>query len=261
MWTRKELKDRAKQVLRTSYWKAFLVGLLLTFVSGGLPNCSYQGGGSSSGSHNETGGISGSFGGLGELFNGEMNVIIWSVLIVFFIIMGLVIVATIAFGIFLGFPLLVGARQYYKQAAQDDVNMNYLGYAFVRGRYMAIVKGMLWMTLLNFLWFLLLIIPGFVKRYAYSMVPYILADHPGIGTKRAVELSNQMTRGHKWNMFVLDLSFIGWYLLGILALIVGVLFVMPYVYSTHAELYLAIRRQALEEGISSRAELNLPDPV
>lgn len=81
----------------------------------------------------------------------------------------------------------------------------------------------------------------------------------GIGTKRAVELSKQMTNGHKWNMFVLDLSFLGWYILGFLALGIGVLFVMPYDHSTKAELYKVLRQQALYDGLSSNKELNLPE--
>lgn len=60
-------------------------------------------------------------------------------------------------------------------------------------------------------------------------------------------------------MFVLDLSFLGWFLLGMIALLVGVLFVLPYYNATQAELYLALRRQALDNGLCSRAELDLPD--
>lgn len=116
---------------------------------------------------------------------------------------------------------------------------------------------MLWRAFLNFLWYLLLIIPGIVKSYAYRMVPYILADNPNIGYERAVELSMKMTDGHKFNIWVLDLSFIGWYLLGILALFIGILFVMPYVNATNAELYLVLRQNALDNRICSYEELQI----
>lgn len=99
-----------------------------------------------------------------------------------------------------------------------------------------------------FLWSLLLIIPGIIKAYAYRMVPYILADNPNIGVNEAITLSNEMTRGHKFDMFVLDLSFIGWYILGSIALGIGVLFVMPYENATNAELYLVLRKEALRNG-------------
>lgn len=256
MWTRKELKDRAKQVLRTSYWKAFLVSLLLAFLTGGVPGCSFNSnfGGRGGAGGGTTATMPGLSGRTGDVLSGAVLAAIIIGIIVA-IIIGL---AVIAFRIFLVSPLEVGVRQYFKQSALDDVNMNYLGFSFSKERYFPIVKGMFWRGFLNFLWFLLLIVPGIVKSYAYSMVPYILADNPGIGTSRAVELSNRMTRGEKWKMFVLDLSFIGWYLLGTIALLVGVLFVLPYVNATKAELYLVLRRKALDNGLCSRTELALP---
>jgi len=259
MWTRKELKDRAKQVLKASYWKAFLVGLLLAFVSGGLPGGSFNGNfGGRGDSHN---GVSMTLPGMGhgdgDVFSGAFLIF----LIIAIMIGILAFLAMLAFRVFLGAPLEVGATQYYKQAAQSDVNMNYLGFAFSKGKYGAIVKAMFWRWLLTLLWTLLLIIPGFVKSYAYSMVPFILGDNPNIGMKRAVELSNRMTRGNKWRVFVLDLSFIGWYLLGVIALFIGVLFVLPYYYSTKAELYLVLRQQALYDGLTSESELNMAEIV
>jgi len=104
---------------------------------------------------------------------------------------------------------------------------------------------MLWRLFLNFLWFLLLIIPGIVALYAYRMVPYILADNPNIGYKRAVQLSVEMTRGHKFHIFGMDLSFIGWLLLGLIAFGVGVLFVLPYINATNAELYAVLKQNAI----------------
>jgi uncharacterized membrane protein len=247
MWTRAELKDRAKTVLRKSYWKAFLVSLLLAFITGGVPSCSYNsnfgGKGSSHGVH---------FGGPSGVPDGAMTAIIIAAVMV-----GIIAVLSVfAFRIFLSAPLEVGVRKYFAQAAQDDVNMNYLGYSFAKGKYIEVVKGMLLRAVFNFLWFLLFFFPGIVKAYAYRMTPYILAENPHIGTRRAVELSNRMTRGHKWRMFVLDLSFIGWFLLGTIAFFVGVLFVLPYYNATQAELYLTLRRQALDAGLSSVEELN-----
>ncbi|WP_127578992.1 DUF975 family protein [Paenibacillus koleovorans] len=244
-WTRQELKYRAKQSLRTSYWKGFLVSLLLAFITGGLPSCSSQVSGGSRGSSIRT-----------EI--GGMDDGIWGMILLIGIVVAIVVgLFMLAFHIFVTSPFTVGVRKYFIRSAEGDANMNELGFGFGKGRYMAAVVSMLWAKLLNFLWFLLLVIPGIVKAYAYSMVPYLLADNPTIGRKRAVELSNRMTRGHKLRIFVLDLSFIGWYLLGTLACVVGVLFVMPYYNAVKAELYLAIRREALEEGLCSPEELNL----
>lgn len=247
MWERKELKDNAKYVLRTSYWKAFLVSLILGFVGGGsnLPNFNF---GSSSDSS----------------FDSQSGFIDWGLMAPILALaagfMIAVIIFAIGFRIFLGFPLEVGSIKYFKRSAEQDVNLNHLGYAFNSQRYMNIVVAMLWRGFLNFLWYLLLIIPGIVKSYAYSLVPFILADNPDIGYKRAVDLSNQMTRGHKFRIFVLDLSFIGWILLGLLACFVGVLFVMPYINATKAELYLALRKEALERRLTTEDELRLVPP-
>ena len=97
-------------------------------------------------------------------------------------------------------------------------------------------------TLYLFLWSLLFVIPGIVMGYAYQMVPYILAENPGMESKEALARSRAMTEGHKWNMFVLDLSFLGWAFLGLLTFGIGILFLMPYVLSTRAELYLRLKR-------------------
>jgi uncharacterized membrane protein len=66
-----------------------------------------------------------------------------------------------------------------------------------------------------------------------------------------------MTDGEKLEIFILDLSFIGWYILGALALGIGVFFVQPYYDATHAQLYLKLRNQAIQKGITSAEELNI----
>ncbi|KIL39452.1 hypothetical protein SD70_19985 [Gordoniibacillus kamchatkensis] len=249
MWTRAELKSRAKAVLKVSYWKAFLASLAVLFAGGsakGAPfNFNFRTGGG--------GAPSGISGGGGIDWNGLLPVFI----IIFAVILVLALLFALAFRIFLGFPLEVSGRRYFKQAATDGADLNHLGYAFNKTTYWLVIKAMLLRGVYNFLWYLLLIVPGIVKAYSYSMVPYILADNPHIGKERAIELSRRMTFGHKWNMFVLDLSFLGWYLLGLLALGVGVLFVLPYVNATQAELYLVLRRQALEQGLCTHEELRL----
>ena len=243
MWTRDQLKTRAKAVLSTSYWKAFLVSLLLIFV----------GRDSSGGSSGYRIGRSDSI----NLFSNTDNGLL-PVFVIGTIIVGLIIVALIiCFRVFLGYPLEVGGRKFFVRSAQEDVNMNYLGYSFNNERYFDVVKTMLYRAILTFLWTLLLIIPGIIKSYAYSMVPYILSDNPNIGYSRAVELSDDMTYGDKFDIFVLDLSFIGWYFLGMLALGIGVIFVNPYHNATKAELYLVLRQRAIDECLCTPEELKL----
>jgi len=79
-----------------------------------------------------------------------------------------------------------------------------------------------------FLWSLLLVIPGIVKSLSYSMTPYIMADQPELSAGEAIEKSKLMMDGHKWDLFVLELSFIGWSLLAAMSLNIGNLVLNPY---------------------------------
>ena len=80
----------------------------------------------------------------------------------------------------------------------------------------------LWLNILisifTFLWSCLLIIPGIIKQYSYSMAFYILADNPELTAREALSKSKEIMNGHKMDLFVLRLSFIGWYLLTVLTL-------------------------------------------
>ena len=101
----------------------------------------------------------------------------------------------------------------------------------------------------------LFIIPGIIKGFAYSMVPYILAENPNLSPKQIINISCRMTKGYKLKIFFTSLSFIGWYLLGAMAFGIGTVFVVPYERATFAQLYLAIRSDALDSGRVSLAEL------
>jgi len=156
---------------------------------------------------------------------------------------------------FVGYVLEVGGRRYFIDLTYGSADVGLLGYGFREGRYINIFKTMFVRSIYILLWALLLIIPGIIKAYAYRMVPYILAENPGMGSGRAIQISNEMTMGEKWDIFVLDLSFIGWYILGSLALGVGVFFVQPYYDATNAELYMKLREKAIGEGLITEKEL------
>ena len=99
----------------------------------------------------------------------------------------------------------------------------------------------LWMrirTILQvFLWALLLIIPGIVAAYRYAMVPYLMADHPEMTVAQAFDRSKAMMNGHKGELFLLHLSFIGWWIVSALTLGIGALVVMPYEQFSEAAFY------------------------
>lgn len=88
-----------------------------------------------------------------------------------------------------------------------------------------------------FLWSLLFIIPGIIASIRYSMAFFIMLDNPEIGIMDAIRESNKITYGHKMDIFILYLSFIGWALLAILTLGIGYLWLIPYIQTTLANLY------------------------
>jgi uncharacterized membrane protein len=88
-----------------------------------------------------------------------------------------------------------------------------------------------------FLWSLLLVIPGIVKAYSYSMSYYILADNPNMPANEARKLSMVMMEGNKWRLFCLHLSFIGWFILCCLTFGILTFWVSPYVQTAEAAFY------------------------
>lgn len=235
MWTRDELKFRAKTVLKKSYWMSFVICLILgaaAGIGGGI------GSGSSSGARTDA-----------LFFDFDASI---ALLLLGIILFGSLI--AIGVSIFFLQPLTVGGRKFFIQATKDDVKLNYIGHAF-SSNYLNIVKTVFFKNLFIFLWSLLFLIPGIIKSYQYYFVEYLMAERPDMDYRRALDLSRQMTDGHKWNIFVLELSFIGWYLLGILACCIGGLFVNPYYFATQTQLYLTLRYNAIQNGITSESEL------
>lgn len=92
-----------------------------------------------------------------------------------------------------------------------------------------------------FLWSLLFVIPGIVKTYAYSIAFYIKVDHPEYDWKACLDESQKMMKGHKWALFVQDLSFIGWFIVGSLCLGIGTLWVTPYYTAARTNFYESIK--------------------
>lgn len=87
------------------------------------------------------------------------------------------------------------------------------------------------------LWTLLLIIPGIIKSYSYAMTPFILNDHPQLSAKEAIRRSMEMMDGHKGELFILGLTFIGWDLLCVLTLGIGFFWLNPYKNAAYAAFY------------------------
>lgn len=179
-------------------------------------------------------------------------------------------VLSFVLGSFVGAPVQVGWRRYFLLNRMDSSRFEDLFSSFKKDTYMNIVKTMFKTNLEIFLWSLLFYFPGLVKSYEYYFVGYIMSENPHIDSARAKQISKEMTDGHKWQIFILEWSFIGWYLVygievvflsliscGALAVpsIVLQFPLIGYVKATYAELYVEQREVALQKGIASENEL------
>ncbi|MBQ3500408.1 MAG: DUF975 family protein [Oscillospiraceae bacterium] len=224
MWTNSELKQRAKSVLNNfGYWIPFLATILTGLLSTNASNIisvitdnpEYE----------------------SVLQNEEYAPILISAVL-------LIMAFSFIWNTFIGYPVMVGMNRFFMENRLSGSKIDRLFYVFKSGNYLNVVKTMFLLNLKVLLWSLLLLIPGIIKSYEYYMVPYILAENPGISSKRAFEISKEMTNGEKFDIFWLGLSFFGWILLGTLACGIGVLFVEPYIQTTFAELYQVMREKA-----------------
>ena len=248
MWNRTELKFRGKQAFRRNYAEAVGASLIFTFLSGLF---SLNTGTAGTARDVADDGVvtigpgASSFG--SNTFRG-LTINIRMTMALLLILLVLAVVA-LALRFFVVNVLEVGKNRFFLYNQTEKAKMKRILEGFTSGHYMNLVKTMLLRDVFLFLLSLLLIIPGIVKSYEYLMIPYILADNPGMNWKEASQISRRMMTGQKWNAFVLDLSFLGWFLLDYFTCgILGVLMVNPYYEATLAELYAYNKSQAYQEG-------------
>ena len=227
MWTRAELKENAKRFFKFNYWKMVVASIALTIAIGG--------GASSSGSNAKN---------AASDYGYDMAYYI-SEFMGTIMIIGLI---AVLIGVFVLNALEVGGRRFFVVSHYQKAELGELGYGFSQA-YGNVTLTMFLRQLFTFLWSLLFVIPGIIKSYEYRMIPFILAENPDTPYKDAFEMSKKMMMGNKWDAFVLDLSFIGWFILtGITCGILGVFYVNPYKYMTDAELYVALKEITFGNG-------------
>lgn len=98
---------------------------------------------------------------------------------------------------------------------------------------------------------LLCLIPAIVYSYSIYLTPYIVHDHPEMSVQESLKLSRKWMQGRKWNLFCLQLSFIGWAFLAILTFGIGMIFLLPYQTTATAAFYndIAVANQPAEETV------------
>ena len=231
MWNRAELKMRGNMAFKKNYVSAVVVALLMGIFG-------TVSGESSARRVSENSDIYS-----GNLFNvGMITGLLAGIATV-------VILIVLVAKVFVGNPLKMGGYRFFilNQTAQPGIGTLLDG--FRSGHYVNIVLTMFLRDLFTTLWSLLLVLPGIVKHYEYLMVPYIIAENPAMDYKEAFQISKQMMDGEKMEAFIMDLSFLGWYLLSAVTCgLLAIFYVNPYVPASFAEMYTFNKQKAYQEG-------------
>lgn len=251
--TRQALKQRAKSILSVRYWPFFFIGLLQWVITG--------------------------FGGISINLQGLQNIRNYTA---FFTVIGASALLSVLVNIFLANPFRVAYAGfiYWNCDTEKPIDHSVLWRGF-KGNYIKAVKTMLMRDFFAALWSIplyagvallytsvflkngeignwalygagvILIILGGVmalyKDYSYSMTEYALAEGTEESLTGAIKKSKQLMRGYTFFAFKLDISFIGWYLLGAMLCGMGTLFVNPYYNTVKMQFYMALQREAIYE--------------
>ena len=221
-WNRQDLKYKAKIAFKANYWKSVLVAFLATILAGTATTTASK----QNAEQIASGGTA--------TPNG------WIVLAVSGLIIVLILLV-VAIDIFLVNPLRVGCNNFFLCNRRNSNTSLYAMEIGFRSNYKNNVLVMFMTQLFIALWSLLFIIPGVIKHYQYYLVEFLLSENPNIDYHDAMETSKRLTMGHKMNIFWMEISFIGWYLLGALTFgLVNLFYTNPYYEATKAELYIAL---------------------
>ena len=245
MWTRALLKANAKTVLRRSYWRVFLMCLIASLLSGGV-NLNFNTSDAQAGYRGASQVFSHLIG--GDLLSALLGM---AFAMVSALALVLVLAAALCWGILISPVIDVGQCRYMIQNRAGTVSLGTLFSGFTNS-YWNTVSGMFYANLRIFLHFLLLIVPGIIKAYAYSMGFFVLADRPDLSANECRKRSMYLMKGHKWQLFCLDFSFIGWYLLSLLTLGILSFWVVPYHMTARAEFYQELLKD--EEQRANKAQ-------
>ena len=148
-------------------------------------------------------------------------------------------------------PMIVGydnAMRVFREKGDADFLHNM--FQFATSNYLHKVLGMFLMELKITLWTFLFVIPGIIMSFAYAMTPYILEEHPEISAWDASTRSREMMKGHKFDLFWLYLSFIGWVILCILTFGIGLLWLSPYISAAEIGFYNDLKAEQGEPAVT-----------
>lgn len=166
------------------------------------------------------------------------------------VFIGLSMILTLAFWLFVKQVYTVALRRVVLEGEEyEKVSLTRLTFPWREGRWKRIAGAMLRCTIYQFLWWCT-IVGGIIKQYSYYMVPYILAENPTLTGREAITLSRRMMKGHKWQCFVCELSFLGWALLSIVTFgLSQLLFSAPYEAAFFGRYYAYVRADAKARNV------------
>ena len=230
MWSIAELKSRGKQAFRANYWQSVAVSFVMAIFAGGT----------ASAASNRVQSTTSEVTVEGAGVSPEQAAFLAAVVLGVIFTVG--IVGSIVHAL-LANPIEVGGRRFFEKNANDPTtqfNTMFEGFQ----DYGRVLVTMLIRDVFILLWTLLLIIPGAMKAYSYRLVPYLVKDRPELSPMEVLAESEAMMRGNRWQAFVMDLSFLGWLLLGVVTLNLGNIFwTNPYMSATDAALYHELSKQ------------------
>ena len=177
-----------------------------------------------------------------EQIKGKIGLLFAMFLIIvgLYIVAGLVPVLGSIVSMILGAAVTLGmTKVFLKIVKGDEITVGNVFYGFED--LWTAIKAQFFTGLFIWLWSLLLIIPGIIKAYSYSMTFFILAENKGMPVLDAITLSRKMMDGHKIDLFVLFLSFIGWFFLIAITFGIAGIWVYPYFYATMSSFYLSVK--------------------
>ncbi len=208
--TRKELKDNAKQALRGNWGWAVIIFLINAIIVGVFTGCGYR--------FDE---IYMNYDGNSQWLSPSGSLLGW-------------------IGDFFALSLAISFLKLRDNQKEEKPYMAAFS-VFTENRFVPECLNFILTSIFTFLWTILLIIPGIIKSYSYSMTAYIVKDMVAsgkqVGATDGINASKELMKGHKMDLFIFDLSFIGWFLLGGLTAGIGLLWIVPYYQTAKANFY------------------------
>ena len=147
--------------------------------------------------------------------------------------------------ILIGFPLFLSHPMLFLSSVRGDKELavGNMFQAFKAPYYTKSMGLYLLITIFTYLWTLLLFVPGIIKSLSYQLAPFIIADNPTLSANEAIEQSMKMMKGHKMQLFLMNLGIVGLMLLSAVALFIPILWIQPYWQTILAKFYEEVKSE------------------